>query len=504
MDNRGRTARGHKRMFAAAFLVTTAITGAGLALSQAGAADAVTGAATPPLGLAPVVNQAGFGDLAAKVRPAVVNIATTGGVEQVADQPGAGRQRLMPNFPPGSSRDEMFRRFNGEGGMRPRPMHGQGSGFIVDPAGYIVTNNHVVDHAQKIMVTLDDGTTYPAKVVGSDPRTDLSVLKIDAGKPVPYVAFGDSAKERVGDWVIAVGNPFGLGGTVTAGIVSAHDRDLNSGPYDGYLQIDAPINPGNSGGPLFNQSGQVIGIDTAIYSPSGGSVGIGFAIPSNTAMKVVAQLREHGKVERGWLGIAMQPLTPALAAAIGHPDVKGVIVNSVEANSPAATAELKQGDVIAAFNGEAIKTPRDLAVAVANSANGSDAKLTVWRDGQERVMPVAIGKSGAEVALQSEEASSSPVGLALAPLNEDTREQLGLNPSTEGVVVAQVMPGSRADDSGVQSGDVIVRIGSKPVTTPADAATKIHAAERDKKEAVPLLVMRNGSTYYLALQLGKG
>jgi serine protease Do len=398
----------------------------------------------------------------------------------------------------------MFRHFGqGHGQMMETPAHALGSGFIIDPAGFIVTNNHVVDHAHKITVTLDDGNTYPAKIVGRDAKTDLAVLKIDAGKPVPYLAFGDSTKERVGDWVVAVGNPFGLGGTVTAGIVSAHDRDLNNGPYDNYLQIDAPINPGNSGGPLFNQSGQVIGIDTAIYSPSGGSVGIGFAIPSNVAMKVVSQLREHGNVERGWLGIEMQPLTPALAAAIGRPNAQGVLIDKVEADSPAAKAKLQQGDMISAFNGESIKGPRDLAMDVADVAAGTAAKITVWRDGHESIMDVTVGEQPGQVALQTDETSDSPVGLALAPFDQNEHQQLGLAPGVNGVVVARVTPGSRADESGVQAGDVIVRVGSEAVTTPAEASARIHAAEHDKKEAVPLLVMRDGTTYYLALQLGK-
>ena len=497
---RGLTRGGRKGMFAAALLATTILAGGGFAWAEAGA----TGAASGPLGLAPVVNQAGFGDLAAKVGPAVVNIATTGDVEQAADEQGPGAQQHMPNFPPGSPFGEMFRHFGqGHGQMSEAPAHALGSGFIIDPAGYVVTNNHVVDHAHKITVTMNDGTVYPAKVVGRDAKTDLAVLKIDAGKPVPYLAFGDSAKERVGDWVVAVGNPFGLGGTVTAGIVSAHDRDLNNGPYDDYLQIDAPINPGNSGGPLFNQSGQVIGIDTAIYSPNGGSVGIGFAIPSNVAMKVVSQLREHGKIERGWLGIAMQPLTPALAAAVGHSDAQGVLIDKVEADSPAAKAKLRQGDVISAFNGEAIKGPRDLALDVANVAAGTAAKMTIWRDGHESVLDVTIGEQPGKVALQTDAPDASPVGLALAPLNQNEQQKLGLSPSVTGVVVAQVTPGSRAEESGVQAGDVIVRVGNDAVTTPAEASAKIQAAELDKKEAVPLLVMRDGTTYYLALQLAK-
>jgi serine protease Do len=503
MNIGSRNGRGRKGMFAAALLATTVLAGGGFALAETG----TNGAAPAPLGLAPVVNQTGFADLAAKVRPAVVNIATTEDGGQASEQGMQGFQGQMPNFPPNSPMGQMFRHFfngQGQGQTRMMPAHALGSGFIIDPSGLIVTNNHVVDHAHEVKVTLDDGQTYTAKVVGRDAKTDVAVLKIDAGKQLPYLAFGDSGKERVGDWVVAVGNPFGLGGTVTAGIVSAHDRDLNNGPYDDYLQIDAPINPGNSGGPLFNQSGQVIGIDTAIYSPNGGSVGIGFAIPSNVATKVVAQLREHGKVERGWLGVAMQPLTPALASAIGHPNAQGVIVDKVMESSPAEKAKLQQGDVITAFNGEAIKGPRDLALDVANAADGSTAKLTILRDGNQSDVDVAIGRQPVQQAsLETDDTGTSPVGMSLAPLTHDQQQELGINSSITGAVVAQVTPGSRADQSGVQSGDVIVRVGNEVVTSPAEASAKIHAAERDKKEAVPLLVMRDGATYYLALQLGK-
>jgi serine protease Do len=387
--------------------------------------------------------------------------------------------------------------------MQSGPVHALGSGFIIDPAGYIVTNNHVVDHAHQVTVTLENGKSYPAKVIGHDAKTDVALLKVEAGKPLPYVAFGDSSKERVGDWVVAVGNPFGLGGTVTAGIVSAHDRDLNNGPYDDYLQIDAPINPGNSGGPLFNQSGQVIGIDTAIYSPNGGSVGIGFAVPSDVATKVVQQLRENGKVERGWLGVEMQPLSPALASAIGHPNATGVIIDRVEKNSPAAKAELKQGDVITAFNGQPIKGPRDLAVDVANVKEGSTAKLTFWRENTETTAEVTIGQQPTtqQASREDDQHDNAVLGMSLAPLTHDEQQQLGLSSSDKGVVVANVSPGGKADESGIQSGDVIVRVGNQAVTTPGDVASRIHAAEHDKQEAVPLLVMRDGATYYLALQL---
>ena len=333
---------------------------------------AVADAALPPESLS---NQAGFADLVAKVKPTVVNIAVT-----EEGQP-AGNAQVSPLLPapPGTPFGDMLRHFFEQ--RRIVPTHGLASGFIIDPSGYIVTNNHVVDHVSRITVTMDNGRSYPAKIIGRDAKTDLALLKIAAGKPLPYVTFGNSSKERVGDWVVAVGNPFGLGGTVTVGIVSAHDRDINGNPYDDFLQIDAPINPGNSGGPLFNMSGRVIGIDTAIYSPNGGSVGIGFAIPSSLASNVIAQLREHGRVERGWLGVAMQSLTPTLATAIGRPNTKGVIIDQVETNSLAARTDLQQGDIVTAFNGKPITDPRDLAVAVAAAAKGTTAKLTVWRAG---------------------------------------------------------------------------------------------------------------------------
>jgi serine protease Do len=491
-----RFGRGRKAAFAAALLATTAMVSAGVAWTNSSAAAPIQVA---PGAVQPVFNQAGFAPLVAKVKAAVVNISTAG-VVHAAD---TGEMQQMPNIPDDSPMGDMMRQFfqhQHRGGTRQE--HAMGSGFIVDAAGYIVTNNHVIDHADKITVTLDDGSSYPANVIGRDQKTDLALLKIDAHKTLPYVAFGNSNNEQVGDWVVAVGNPFGLGGTVTAGIVSAHGRDINEGPYDDFLQIDAPINPGNSGGPLFDQSGQVIGIDTAIYSPNGGSVGIGFAIPSDIASHVVAQLREHGSVTRGWLGVQMQPMTPALAKAVGVTSDRGVLVDDVMAGSPASRADLKQGDVILSYNGAPIKNARDLARQVANTNAGQTAKLSVWRDGHEHDVAVEIGTQSADkTAAASEHESHERVGMALAPLSDQAREQLGLDPSAQGVMVAKVVPGSRADESGLQQGDLIQRIGNETVTTPSQAVAQIHQAERDKKEAVPLLVTRNGTTYYLALQL---
>jgi serine protease Do len=445
----------------------------------------------------------------AKVKPAVVQIATVSTPGQTS-QDGQDNNAMpqMPDLPPQFG--DMFRRYFGQpgnGGMGngQRAQRALGSGFIIDPDGYIVTNNHVVDGARDVSVTLTDGNKYSAKVVGRDAKTDLALLKISAGKPLPYVAFGNSDNAQEGDWVIAVGNPYGLGGTVTAGIISAHGRNINAGPYDDFMQIDAPINPGNSGGPLFNQSGQVVGIDTAIYSPTGGSVGIGFAIPANVAKSVMTQLREHGQVARGWLGISMQPLTQALAKAVGLPNTDGVVVDTVEGASPASRAELQQGDVITAFNGKPIKDARDLAMAVANTASGDKASMTVWRNQASHSMTVTIGseEKKAQVASAAGDgvAPPRPVGMSLQPLTPDMRSQLNIGPSTAGVLVARVTPGSKAEESGIQAGDIIQRVGANKVASPAEVASAIRAAEQQKKEAITLLVNRNGVTSYLGLQL---
>ncbi|MGE5539967.1 MAG: DegQ family serine endoprotease [Gemmatimonas sp.] len=477
----------------AALLMSTALVGGGYAIGHAD-----TPPTTAPITAPNQATQPGFANLVDRVKHAVVNVSTTEKVERSSD--GSGE---MPQFPPGSPFAELFRQFQQQ---QQAPQHALGSGFLIDPAGYIVTNNHVAGKASKITVTLDDGTTYPATLKGHDEKTDLALLKIDAGKPLPYVEFGDSDQARVGDWVIAVGNPFGLGGTVTAGILSAHGRNINSGPYDDFLQVDAPINPGNSGGPLFDQTGHVLGIDTAIFSPNGGNIGIGFAIPANQAKTVVAQLKDHGSVARGWLGVQMQPLTPALAKAIGRNDANGVLIDEVQPNSPAEKAELKQGDVITAYDKKPIKLPRDLAVAVADTPAGKSVPVTVWRDGHERTVNVAIQKQqeSQTASANGDQADGPRVGMALAPLSPEARDALNLDATTKGVVVSRVTPGSPAAESGIRAGDVIVSVANASVTTPDQAASKIHDAQQAKKEAVPLLVMRDGAKYYLALQLANG
>jgi len=451
--------------------------------------------------------QSGFAPLVTRVKPAVVQISTTFGGAKSGSEDGRKLQQ-SPNMPDlDGPFGEMLRRYFGQQGrgFAIPEQRASGSGFIIDPQGYIVTNNHVVDGARQVSVTLTNGDKYTAKVIGRDDKTDLALVKIDAGHALPYVTFGDSDTAHEGDWVIAVGNPYGLGGTVTAGIISAHGRNINAGPYDDFMQIDAPINPGNSGGPLFNQSGQVVGIDTAIYSPSGGSVGIGFAIPSNVAKSIVAQLREHGKVTRGWLGVVMQPLTPSLAKAVGLPNSHGVLVDTVTAGSPAAKADLRQGDVITSYDGKQIETARDLAMAVAETPAGKTVRMGLWRDNRSQSVEVTIRTQGqTDVASADAPTNSERVGMTLQPLTPDLRSQLNLPAKAGGVLVSDVAQGSKADDSGVQAGDVIERVAGSPVSTPAQVAGAIRAAQRQKKPAVALLVRRDGVSSYLGLQLGSG
>lgn len=490
-----RSIAGYRRAFVAALLATTVFAGsAGYFTARALPGDQI--AAAPPITPEMPAARPGFADLVTKVKPAVVNISTT-------EKPERSARPNVPDFPPGSPFEQFFRQFEQQMERQNRqPRHALGSGFIIDPAGWIVTNNHVVAGASKIMVTLEDGSEHTASLKGRDEKTDLALLKIEVKKDLPYVAFGDSDSARIGDWVVAVGNPFGLGGSVTAGILSARGRDLNNGPYDNFMQIDAPINPGNSGGPLFDHSGRVIGISTAIYTPNGGNVGIGFAVPSNLASQVIAQIREHGEVKRGWLGVSMQPMTETLAKALGREDSNGVIVNEVQPDSPAEKAGLKQGDVVVAINGKAIAQPRDLALAVAGIAAGQKADLQVWRDGKSRTVTVAIGTMPKEQTASAASAEDEGrVGLALAPLTPETRGRFGLDSKTQGVVVADVSPDSKAAESGMRPGDVIVSIAGDTIATPDQAVAKIRAAQEAKREAIPLLVMRQGTTYYMALQV---
>jgi serine protease Do len=448
-----------------------------------------------------------FADLADKVLPAVVNIAST---KKAADTARPGRRWVPQDSPFG----DMMRRYWDEqqDDAQRQPSRALGSGFVIDSAGYIATNNHVIDGADEITVTLQDGRQLKAKLVGTDRTTDLALLKVDGAGDLPAVRFGDSPKTRVGDWVMAVGNPFNLGGTVTVGVLSARNRDLRSGPYDDYLQIDAPINRGNSGGPLFNLEGQVIGINTAIYSTTGGNIGIGFAIPATIAAKVLDQLKTTGKVERGWLGVYVQPLTEDLAKALGLDRPRGALIAQVQDSSPAAKAGLKAGEVVLAIGGKPIDQSRELARHVAEIKPGSTVNFTVWRDKKEATVPVTLQESKRDQAKQGERPPSerprgdrgAPLyGLALADLDGRTRDSYGIPGAVEGVLVARVQPGSPAAEQGLEAGDVIVSIGSETVARAADATKKLDAAKANKQPVV-LLISRQGVTRFVVVKAEQG
>ena len=470
---------------------------------------------TSPVAL---IQQQSFAPLVKKVSPAVVNIS----VSQKADADAMAEEPEMtpsPNFP-NSPFDEFLRRFfeqQGSGGQRhlfPQIPDGQarrialGSGFIIDPTGYVVTNSHVIGDAAKVEVTLQDNAKYSAKIIGRDPKTDLAVLKINADKPLPYVKFGDSSAAQVGDWVMAVGNPFGLGGTVTTGIISARGRDIHSGPFDDFLQIDAPINRGNSGGPTFNLEGEVIGINTAIYSPNGGSVGIGFAVPSNVAKPIVAQLEEHGKVSRGWLGVQIQEVTPAIAASLGLHGEQGALVAVVTPGSPGAKGGIKQGDVILSFNGSEVSHLRDLPRLVAGTAPDAGATMKVWRNGQTVELQAKVGElTNEKIASanggedEDQPAKAEAMGMHFAPLTAQLRRELHVAKDVHGVVVTRVDHGSAAQDVGLSEGDVLVTIDQQAVNTPEEAAEKLKEVANSPKKSALLLLNRHGVTQYVGVNL---
>ncbi|MEK9662025.1 MAG: DegQ family serine endoprotease [Alphaproteobacteria bacterium] len=444
----------------------------------------------------------GFADLVEKVSPAVVNISTT---QKVAAAPGGEGGDAMP-FPKGSPFEDFFRNFGdryNQSAPQQAPAQALGSGFIVDADGYVVTNNHVIEQASKVRVNLSDGRSFDARVIGTDPKTDLALLRIKADKDLPYVSFGDSDAVRVGHPVVAVGNPFGLGGTVTAGIVSARGRNINAGPYDDFLQTDAAINRGNSGGPMFNADGEVIGINTAIFSPTGGSVGIGFAIPSNLAGDVIAQIKEHGSVERGWLGVQIQPVTPEIAEALGLDEAHGALVAAVTPDSPAAEAGLERGDVIVGFDGREVGDMQDLPRMVAAVRAGTEVEVAIRRDGDTLERDVTIGKLAADKvamapARDSDETRSEKLGATLSALTDEARQALGLAEDVEGVVVTGVDPQGPAAEKGLRPGDVIEQVDGRKVGKPADVTAAVE--DRKSEKAVLLLVNREGNALFVGIR----
>jgi len=462
--------------------------------TRAAALAAVLGATA--LATTPVfahIPEAGYADLVEQVSPAVVFIEVTGNSRNA--------QAANP-FPPGSPFEDFFNRRTPQDRDR-APARGLGSGYIISDSGEIVTNHHVVDGASDVTVRLADGREFTAQVVGSDKATDVALLQIEDAVNLPTVPFGNSDALRVGEAVVAVGNPFGLGGTVTVGVVSALGRNINSGPYDSYIQTDAAINRGNSGGPLFNTDGEVVGMNTAIFSPTGGSVGIGFSIPAETVEQVVAQLRDTGEVRRGWLGVQIQQVTPDIAAALGMKDPQGALVSSVQPGSPARTAGLKQGDVILAVGDEPIEEMRELPKVIAAIAAGAEAPLTVLRAGRERVIDVTIGLLEPEKLTRASAPADAPIegerlGLTVEPLTSDLARQLGLAATTEGVLVAGVDPdGPNAGK--LRAGDVIEEAAGQPVSTPEELAEIIGTTTDGA--AILLRVNRGGSPLYVGADL---
>jgi serine protease Do len=459
----------------------------------------------------------GIADVAEKVIDAVVNISTS----QTVEAKGGG-SNSMPQLPPGSPFEEFFDDFfknrKGPGGGKsgdsgpPKKTNSLGSGFIIDTSGVVVTNNHVIADADEINVILNDGTKIKAELVGVDKKTDLAVLKFKPTKPLVSVKFGDSDKLRLGDWVVAIGNPFSLGGTVTAGIVSAKNRDISSGPYDSYIQTDAAINRGNSGGPLFNLDGDVIGVNTLIISPSGGSIGIGFAVPSKTVAGVVDQLRQFGELRRGWLGVRIQSVTDEIAESLNIKPPRGALVAGVDDKGPAKPAGIEPGDVVVKFDGKDVKDPKDLSRVVADTAVGKEVDVIVIRKGQEETKKVTLGRlldpDKVQAAVKTDEpAPEKPVtqkalGLDLAALNKDLRTRYKIKDSVKGVVVTNVDANSDAAEKRLSAGDVIVEVAQEAVSSGADIQTRVDQLKKDGKKSVLLLVSNaDGELRFVALSV---
>ena len=466
----------------------------------------------------------GFADLAEKLLPAVVNVSTTQTLKPDAKSGDKQNEPEMPQFPPGSPFEEFFKDFfkhqgqgqrgGGQPEALPRKATSLGSGFIIDPRGYVVTNNHVIADSDDITVTLHDNTSLKAEVVGRDSKTDIALLKVKSDKPLPASGWGDSDVSRVGDWVLAIGNPFGLGGSVTAGILSARQRDINSGPYDDFLQTDAAINRGNSGGPMFNMDGQVIGINTAIYSPSGGSIGIGFAIPSNIAKLVVAQLLnepDHA-VHRGWLGVRIQGVTDEIADSLGLDKARGALVAGVTDKGPAQASGIKPGDVIVKFDGKPVADMKQLPRIVAETPVDKTVPVTVWRQRKETALQVKVGKLNEteqasaqepkkEKAPKEDGGTVTTLGLTLSNITPELKEKFSLSDDAKGVVVVNVAKDGPADEKGLKAGDVIVEAAQEEVKSAGQVGGKVEDAKKSGRKSILLLVERQGDLRFVAVRL---
>ena len=453
-----------------------------------------------------------FADLVENLSPAVVNISTT---QEVKSSASRQQDVPVPQFPPGSPFEEFFKEFferqdrdRGQRGATRRATS-LGSGFIIDSAGIVVTNNHVIAEADEIRVTLNDDTTYDAEILGRDPKTDLAVLRIKAPGPLAAVTWGNSNLSRVGDWILAIGNPYGLENTVTVGIISARGRVINAGPYDDFLQTDASINRGNSGGPMFNIDGQVIGINTAIFSPSGGSVGIGFAIPAALAKPLIDQLIEYGRPRRGWLGVRIQTVTDEIAEGLGLDETKGALVAGVTDDGPAKGAGIEPGDVILTFDGKDVVEMRKLPRLVAETSIGKEVAVEVWRKGKLVTLGVTLGElpeddqrvASIAPAPKASTESLEALGLTLSAISEELREKHSLGENVKGVVVTAVADESPAAEKGIRAGDVIVEVSQEEVGTPSEVIGKVRKVQDSNRKSVLLLVQSGDDLRFVALRL---
>jgi serine protease Do len=506
--------------------LASALVLAGLAVGTSGAAPApapvVKAAAVPAAPAAPkpaapaiavspafAARPQGYADLAERLLPMVVNISTS----QTLRRRPAANQPPPPQAPEGSPLDDFFKDFM-DRGNRPRRVQSLGSGFVIDPAGYIVTNNHVIDGADEITVILNDTTSMPATLIGKDDKMDLALLKVNSKQPLSVAKFGDSDKARVGDLVMAIGDPFGLGGTVTTGIVSARNRDIKSGPYDDFIQTDAPINKGNSGGPLFNMDGDVIGINTAIFSETGGSIGLGFSIPSNAAKNIVAQLKSTGKIQRGWLGVRIQPISDEIAETMGLGKPHGALIAGMTDGGPAAKAGVQNGDIVLTFDGKPVADERALPRMVADASIGKTVNMEVLRKGQHKTMPITVQKlvEDEKVASLDSKTPAKPgtapkppvtvnLGMTLAPLSPESRRRFRLDNKLDGVVVTEVDADSPAGQKNIRPGDVITEVAQQKVASPDDVSAKLDVERKAGHKVVLLQVSRGGELTFIGVRL---